>query len=464
MYKKVCAIIVLAFACLAFTLSDSNFIKGRLKISANKRYFATQADQPFFWLGDTGWLLFSKLNREDAAKYLEDRRKKGFNVIQVMVMHSVSVVNAYGDSALINKNVAIPRITAGKSFTDKQEYDYWDHVDYIVDLAAKKGIYIAMVPVWGANVKSGYVNQQQGEAYAKFLAKRYRNRPNIIWMNGGDVPGNDSIKVWRTIGNTLHQNDPAHLITFHPRGRTQSSIWFHQDTWLDFNCFQSGHRSYEQDTSKIDFKYGEDNWKYVNADYKKLPVKPTLDAEPSYEGIPHGLHDTLQPRWTANDVRRYGYWSVFAGACGYTYGNNSVMQMHLPTDKNASYGAKAAWFDAINDPGASQMIYLKKLMLSRPYFERVPDQSLIVGHNGRRYNYLPATRGKNYAFIYTYNGHIFKVNMGHIGGDKVKASWYNPRNGKTIVMGVYPNVGVRAFKAPGTVANGNDWVLILDKV
>jgi hypothetical protein len=464
MYKRICGIALLTFMCFAFTVSK-NGEPTPLKISANHRYFITSDGKPFFWLGDTGWLLFSKLNREDAEKYLEDRHKKGFNVIQVMVLHSVAVVNAYGDSALINKNVATPRITPGNSPDDKQAYDYWDHVDYIVDLAAKKGIYIAMVPVWGSNVKEKHVNQAQGRAYAGFLATRYKNRPNIIWMNGGDVPGGDSIKVWRAIGSTLHQVDPGHLITFHPRGRTQSSIWFHNDSWLSFNCFQSGHRNYAQDTSKKDFQYGEDNWKYVNVDYNKRPIKPTLDAEPSYEDIPHGLHDTTLARWTAADVRRYAYWSVFAGGCGYTYGNNSVMQMHKPGEKNASYGAKAAWFDAINDPGAAQMQYIKKLVLSRPYFNRVPDQSLIVAaKQGKKYNYLIGTRGTTYAFIYTYNGRDIPVNLGKIQGAKVKASWYDPRRGETKTIGTFPNTGTKTFKPSGEVKDGNDWVLILDKV
>lgn len=462
--KKTYLLLLVAGIGLAFK-TDNDAVPTPIKISANHHYFTTANGQPFFWLGDTGWLLFSKLNREDAEKYLEDRHQKGFNVIQAMVLHSVGVVNAYGDSALINKNVATPRVTPGNAPGDKQQYDYWDHVDYIVDLAAKKGIYIAMVPVWGSNVKEKHVNQVQAKAYAEFLAKRYKNKSNVIWMNGGDIPGSDSIQVWRAIGSTLHQFDPGHLITFHPRGRTVSSIWFHHDSWLSFNCFQSGHRSYAQDTSKSDFNFGEDNWKYVNMDYKKFPIKPTLDAEPSYEDIPQGLHDTLQPRWTAADVRRYAYWSVFAGGCGYTYGDNSVMQMHKPTDKNSSYGAKTAWYDAINDSGASQMQYVKQLMLSRPYFERVPDQSLIVAaQQGKRYDYLIATRGTNYAFIYTYTGRDIPVNMGKIGGAQVKASWFNPRTGKTRVIGMFANTGTHTFKAPGTVANGNDWVLILDKV
>src|SRR5689334_24684100 len=85
----------------------------RLAISPNHRFFVNEKGQPFFWLGDTGWLLFSKLSREEAETYLEDRKKKGFNVIQVMVLHTVAAVNVYGDSALVNKNVAKPLITSG---------------------------------------------------------------------------------------------------------------------------------------------------------------------------------------------------------------------------------------------------------------------------------------------------------------------------------------------------------------
>jgi hypothetical protein len=455
--------------CFAFFLLMSACISpkvtktiGNLKISENKRYFATQNDDPFFWLGDTGWLLFTKINREDAEKYFDNRVAKGFNVIQVMVLHSTNAVNAYGDSALLNHNVASPCTTEGNSFTDSVQYDFWDHVDYLIDLAAKKGLYMALVPIWGSNVKSGGVSVAQAKIYATWLASRYKDKPNVIWMNGGDIKGSDSLNVWNMIGNTIKEADPNHLITFHPRGRTQSSMWFHNVKWLDFNMFQSGHQRYDQDTSKNDLCYGEDNWKYVTSDYSKTPIKPTLDGEPSYEKIPQGLHDTLQPYWNENDVRRYAYWSVFAGGCGFTYGHNSVMQFHKPSDKGSAYGAKSYWTEAINDSGACQMQYLKQLMLSRPYFERIPDQSMIID-NGEKYNYVIATRGKDYAFAYTYTGHDFQLVMGKIEGEKVKTTWYNPRTGKLIKSDTISNKGTARFNPPGEPKEGEDWVLILDK-
>jgi hypothetical protein len=436
----------------------------RLKISPNKRYFTDNQGNPFFWLGDTGWLLFGKLNREEAIKYLDDRKQKGYNVIQVMVLHNVAAANFYGDSALVNKNVSRPITTPGNSFSDTTQYDYWDHVDYIVDAANTRGLYMALVPIWGTNVKNGWVAQDEAKSYAQFLAERYKGRQNIIWLNGGDIKGTDSLNTWNTIGATLRTNDSNHLITFHPFGRTTSSQWFHDKEWLDFNMYQSGHRSYDLDTSISEHRFGPDNYKFTNMDYDLKPTKPTLDGEPSYEHIPYGLHDTTKPYWNANDVRRYAYWSVFAGAAGHTYGHNSVMQMHKPEDKNSAYGSKKFWYNAINDSGAKQMVYVKNLMLSKSYFDRVPDQTLIASEQGEKYDYLVGTRGKNYALIYSYTGKDFKVNMGKITGAKVKASWYNPRNGSKKVIRTIPNKGVVNFNPPGEVMEGNDWVLILETI
>jgi hypothetical protein len=135
------------------------------------------------------------------------------------------------------------------------------------------------------------------------------------------------------------------------------------------------------------------------------------------------------------------------------------MQMFRKGDKPA-YGNTVFWYDAINAMGAGQMVFLKKLMLEFPYFERVPDPSLIA-NQGEKYDYLAATRGKNYALIYTYTGRKIVVIMGKIAGDKVRASWYNPRNGQKTNIGIVANTGTQEFQPSGKRGEGNDWILIL---
>jgi hypothetical protein len=436
----------------------------RLQVSENRRFLQYEDGEPFFWLGDTAWLLFGKLDREEAGRYLQDRRDKGFNVIQAVLVHELSQANVYGDSAFIGQDPARPDSTPGSGPEDALAYDYWDHVDFITDLALAKGLYLAMVPIWGGAAKQGPEGHEWAATYAAWLARRYGDRPNIVWLNGGDIRGDVRPEVWRRIGTTLDRLAPRQLASFHPFGRTQSSTWFHDARWLDFNMFQSGHRRYDQRRDSDDPKTwkGEDNWKYVAEDYARRPAKPTLDGEPSYENIPQGLHDPGQPYWTAADARRYAYWAVFAGAFGHTYGNNAVMQMHKPGTGQGSYGVRNFWYEALDDPGAGQMQHLKNLVLSRPFFERVPDQSLIAGRNGEKYERVAATRGKRYALLYTYTGRAFDVVMGRIAGDQVRAQWFSPRNGETTFIGRFDNTATRRFDPPGRERPGNDWVLVLD--
>jgi hypothetical protein len=427
-----------------------------LTVAPNHHFLQYQDGRPFFWLGDTAWLLLSKLDRADTTRYLDDRQRKGFTVLQVMVLNGTNEQTVAGVPALINGQPEKPYVD-----TKPGEYGYWDHLDWVVDQAAQRGIFLALVPAWGSLVKKGDVNARNVTAYATFLAHRYRDKPNIIWIVGGDTPGEQNTAVWKAMGATLKKEDPRHLITFHPFGRTQSSTDYHNEPWLDINMFQSGHQRYDQDT-KSPHRYGEDNWRYVQDDYARQPAKPVLDGEPSYENIPQGLHDPKEPYWTDADARRYAYWSVFAGALGHTYGDNAIMQFYRPGD-GAAYGAKNYWYEAINDPGAGQMQFLKRLILSRPFFDRFPDQSLIAGENGARYDYVIATRGKDYCFAYTYTGRPFQLRLAVVSGERVKAWWYSPRDGSSQLIGEFPNTGVRQFTPPGSPAPGNDWVLVLDE-
>src|SRR5262249_55895824 len=65
-------------------------VKGlQLKVSPNGRYFVDQAGKPFFYLGDTAWLLFQRLDRQEVDEYLKDRAAKGFTVIQAYVLRGL---------------------------------------------------------------------------------------------------------------------------------------------------------------------------------------------------------------------------------------------------------------------------------------------------------------------------------------------------------------------------------------
>lgn len=412
-----------------------------LGISSNGRYLQTSDGQPFFWQGNTTWLMPQKLTREEIDTVLEASYKQGYNVVQVQVVNALPSRSAYGYLSGNEK--------------------YWEHLDYIVDEAAGKGIYVGMVCMWGSLVKKGEVDEEMAAQYGEFLAKRYKDKDNIVWIIGGDAKGDTGAEVWSALAESIKGIDDRHLMTFHPFGRTSSIGWWHNAEWLDFNMFQSGHRRYDQKRGDADDQradIAEDNWRYVEAAWGTEPAKPILDGEPSYEDIPQGLHDVTQPRWQACDVRRYAYWSVFSGACGHTYGHNSIMQFYNG-EGAGGYGADKTWKEALEAPGFTQMKHLKNLMLMFPYFERVPDQSIIFG-NGERYDRAVATRGEDYMLIYTYTNAPMEINLSKISGAVKKSYWYDVQTGE-ITAGKTLNGSVKTVQFDGPTGPGNDHVLIV---
>ena len=459
MKKRILSVCLMLGLATIFTYAQKPWDNGRLMISSNNRYLQFENGSPFFWLGDTGWLVPQHLDRSEVEYYFNKCRRAGYNMVQIQVMDAVPSYNIYGQQSL----------PYGWDFTKADpegEYSYWDHLDYIVRKAEQNGIYIGMVAIWGSQVQSGNINAEQAKAYGKFLAERYKNNPNIIWIMGGDIQGNIHPEVWNALATSIKSIDNKHLMTFHPRGRYTSAKWWSKASWMDFHTFQSGHRKYGQRMGNKEYPIPdsteEDNWMYVDSTWAYKPIKPVLDDEPSYEDIPKGLHDANEARWQDYDVRRYAYWSVFAGSCGHTYGHNVIMQMLKPGYPTGygSDGTVKAWYQGLEDPGYNQMQYLSDLMLSFPYFERIPDQSIIVGKNGMKYDRLIATRGKDYLMVYNYNSNVMKIDLRKISGKKKLLWWFNPSDGAISFIGTADNTIITMSPQIEKTDKINDRVLI----
>ena len=447
---------------VAFSLSVSvHAAIPRLKVSDNHRFLVKEDGTPFFYLGDTAWELFHRLNREEADRYLENRAKKGFTVIQAVALAEIDGLNspnAYGHRPLIDNDPTKPDVKDGAA------NDYWDQVDYIVDKANSLGLFIGFLPTWGDkwNKKSGAggsFTPDSAATYGEWLGRRYKDKA-IIWILGGDRPvQNDEHRaILRAMAGGLAKGDGgAHLKTFHPPGGNGSSTWWHNDDWLDFNMRQNGHGA--------EFTGG---YFKTREDYDKTPVKPVLDGEPIYEDHPVSFDAKKFGHSTAADVRRPLYWDLFSGACGHTYGHHSVWQMWAPP-RGPINNPLMPWFEAIDQPGAGQMQHGKNLLLSRPFLTRIPDDSVIVTDRvptsvpgAGRYRFV-ATRDESgsYAMVYAPISRKFKVRMDKITGATVKAWWFNPRTGEATAIGAFPNSGEREFLPPDA-GEQLDWVLVLD--
>ncbi|MCM1192666.1 MAG: glycoside hydrolase family 140 protein [Butyrivibrio sp.] len=425
-----------------------------LRISDNRRYFM-EGSAPFLWLGDTAWLLLQKPDEADAVRYLRNRKEKGYNIIQTVLVHTLPGISASGCSL-------------APGIKDVTESSYWESVDRILKHAEELGLYLGLLPAWGSLVKDGVLNGTNITEYAEFLGKRFKKRPNIVWILGGDVRGDAAPEVFRMKAEILKKHDPERLIGFHPFGRTSSSLWFHDADWLDFNMFQSGHRRYDQvclgewdDNAARETFYGEDSWKYVERDLGYDTAKPTLDGEPSYERIPQGLHDPRNPYWEDRDVRRYAYWSLFAGAAGHTYGSNAVMQFYNPKEGAGAYGVRESWQDALHLPGSSQMRYLKELMESVDFVNGRADDSLLLYGQKERYHRIAVFAGADYLLCYDYNGDEFMLDLSRYGNRPLNAYWMNPQDGTYSYIDTLQDVPKWKVRPVARSGDANDWVLVI---
>lgn len=435
----------------------------RLKVSENHRFLVKEDGSPFFYLADTAWEIFHRLTREEVDHYLQDRASKGFTVIQAVAIAEFdghTVPNAYGHLPLTDLDPARPAVKEGP------DNDYWDHVDYVVDRANSLGLTIGFLPTWGRYwhdpVHDGkpLFTPANAEIYGEWLGRRYRDR-GVIWILGGDrrVENDEQRAVITAMAHGLRRGDGgSHLMTFHPSGGGGSSQWFHDADWLDFNMRQNGHQA--EFTGRYD---------QTRVDYDRTPVKPVLDGEPIYEDHPVSFNAKSLGHSLAADTRRALYWDLFEGACGHTYGHHSVWQMWHP-GRDPINNPLLPWEQALDQPGARQMQYARRLLESRPYLTRVPDDDLIVTDRvptsvpgAGRYRFVATRDSKgSYAIVYVPVGRRFSVRMDRVNGPKVVAWWFNPRDGHATRIGEFGSEGTQEFLSPDP-GEETDWVLVLDE-
>jgi hypothetical protein len=434
-----------------------DFSHGKLKISDNQRFLVYEDGTPFFYLGDTAWELFHRLNKEETERYLENRREKGFTVIQAVVLaelDGLNTPNAEGEKPLIDNDPA------------KINEAYFQHVDWVIKKAEEKGLYIGLLPTWGDkwNLKWGVgpviFTPENAAVFGEILGKRYRNSRNIIWITGGDRHIEEDVhrEINVAMAQGIRKGDGgAHLMTFHPQGGRGSSEYFHDEDWLDFNMRQNGHNPRFTGVYENTLK-----------DYNRTPVKPVIDGEPIYEDHPIEFNAERFGHSISADVRRPLYWNLFSGAFGHTYGHHSVWQMWQSGRSPVNFPLMP-WYEAIDQPGAWQMQFGRRLMESRSFLKSVPDNSIIVTDNvptsvpGAGAYRFAATRASDgtWAMVYVPVGRQFTVRMDAISGKRVMAWWYSPRNGQVQKIGRFSNEGTQKFTPPGMGENF-DWVLVLD--
>ena len=215
-------ILALALTCVGAAARAAEPLRVR-----DGRWLERADGTPFFYLGDTAWMLLQRLDGEETERYLRNRAEKGFTVIQAVVLwleDGRDLPNAAGDPPLVDRATLEPNEA------------YFRHVDAVVARANALGLVFGMLPTWGSYWKQvgqedpPVLNVSNARAYGRFLGERYRDA-DLVWILGGDqnIESDEERAATDALAAGLREGDGgAHLITFHPRGPGLSSLRLHE--------------------------------------------------------------------------------------------------------------------------------------------------------------------------------------------------------------------------------------------
>ena len=396
-----------------------------IKISNNRRYLVDQENNPFLFHADTGWKLFWEFTKSEAEVYLNDRKQKGFTVIQVQLLpHRDYQANRNGDNPFLKRG----------DITDPNPA-YFEHVDWVISKAMEIGLGMLIAPAWASNWEQDWhthLNSENAEIFADFIANRYKNHLNIIgWIHGGDYDALELHDAIRICGRVIKKIAPHQLNTFHGyiKGGGQ---YFHNESWYDLNM------AYAYDYNDMVIQ--------LNEAYELLPVKPVFLGETHYEynlGI------------TTADIRKYAWTSILLGTAGQTYGNKDI------------WIATCFWTAAINSPGAANMLNIKNMLDTLDWEKLVPDKTnaVVTKVCDSSDHIIPASCSEDgsIAIAYIPSDIRIAVDTKRLAPD-IQAFWFDTTNGTYIEIGDINDLIETELKTPGKNSSGDeDWVLLFKK-
>lgn len=420
-----------------------------LRVTADQRGLCTVAGEPFFYLGDTAWELFHRLDRAETELYFADRAAKGFTVIQAVALAELDglrVPNRQGDCPLLEMDPLRPN------------EPYWQHVDWAVARANAMGLYIGLLPTWGDKwnkrwgVGPEIFTVENAHVYGRWLGRRYREA-GVIWIMGGDrnIESDAQRDIIYAMAAGLREGDGgAHLISYHPSGGQSSSSFVPHASWLDFNMIQSGHGR------------GDTIVRLLAKDWSLTPTRPVVNGEPAYEAHPNHFRKGDDGWLDQHDVRRELYVTICSGAAGYTYGAHPIWQFY-DRGRAPVNGPRLTWHEALALPGSSQLKVATALLRDKNLWRREPAGELIV--KPEKQSVFPAQACWNpertQALVYLPEGQRATLDLALIKGAQVSFEIINPRSGEVVAKGDVAGGAVQTITPPESFDGGRDWLLYL---
>lgn len=418
-----------------------------LNLDPTHRYLTDHQGKPFLIHGEAAWSLVVQLKREDAETYLEDRRRRGVNLIIVNLLE-----HRFADHPPLNVYGAAPFATAGDFSTPQDKY--FEHAREVVRMASTKGIAVLLCPAYlgGDGGPEGWYQEMRrnGRAplleYGRFVGSRFREFNNIIWLNGGDyTPPAADLGLVAAVAQGIRSSSPMQLHTAH---------WSPETSSLDV---------------KGDFVFD------LNATYTYLPAYLKSLADDDHgNGRAHFLveskYEADELGSTQRSLRGQAYYALLTGAMGQVCGNRWIWQFTRATVWNRPL--RRNWQAALDSPTSRSMSHLRRLFAQLPWTTLAPDETFEVQISGQgskgniNYPMLAWNRDGRLAVAYLPTLQGIRLNLGKLKVP-LRVRWYDPTDGRfaEVPGSPFATTGERTFIPTGNNASGDtDWVLVIESL
>jgi hypothetical protein len=401
-------------------------VRTPLRVSPDRRRLLDTDGNAVLLQGDAAWSLIANTTLDEARRYLEDRRRKGFNVVIVNLIERLFSQdpprNLAGDE---------PFTTPGDFRTPNEAY--MAHAERVLAIAERLGILVILAPAYLGYPRPANADPAQqpegwydevvangaagGRAWGEYLGRRFGRFGNVIWCIGGDRNPEAALAGLDQIARGIRAAGGDNLFTAHVLPEHSPLDVFPDHDWLDLNptyTYETVHRALQRD-------------------WRRDPVSPFYLIESTYEGE-HNASDV--------QIRRQAYWAVLCGGNGHCMGNAPI------------WWFGPGWEAALDMPASVAMARWGAFFRDLPWADLEPDfdRAIVTAGLGEARGLdrvtAAATPDRRLAVAYLPAPRAATVQVGALAGPSVRVDWFEPATGRRVAGGALVADGEATLMPP----------------
>jgi Protein of unknown function (DUF4038)/Domain of unknown function (DUF5060) len=390
--------------------------RGAIRHPEGSYHLAHADGTPFFWAACTAWNGALKSTDDEWERYLSDRVRNGYSVIQLVATQwRGQDLDEKGDVAFEGTG----RIRIHPAF--------FQRLDRKMDRINAHGLIAAPVLLWALQQSTNrelspgdYLPEPEAILLARYMVARY-GAHHVVWLLGGDGRYNNEYEQrWKNIGRGVFGSaDFQGVVALHSMGKSWIGREYAGESWLDVLGYQSGHNAESATVEWITKGPVVEDWAH-------LPPRPLINMEPAYEQSGRGAI-------TAQHVRNASYWSVFAApVAGITYGANAIWPWSRSADEpvfgHGNRPAGMTWEQSLKLPGSVQIGYLAGFIRRFEWWALRPAHQLVLDQPGVREPkfHVSVLRDDGGRLLLVYLPATLTVRLANPLGASYKAEWFDP--------------------------------------